>query len=637
MPSIEGAAAGRERLAERIENAPDFVARVPEYYAELLDRPEGLPRCLVTTGIGTSEGHARHLAEVAARWLGQPARFAHTAALARATPPGAEADWLVVFSQGLSPNARYAFCDVDAWRGVVLVTGLPGLGDPERDRLTPEKRAWLDALAEQGVVQLDLGCGTEYGTLLRVIGARAGYAAGWSLLRSLLARQLRSSGMLDCDPVALRDAQRSAKVEARRVFPVALPVHPFFDADRSLLLVAEEGMLELADQLSLKIAEGMLRPAPRCVDVLHFAHGPLQSHFGRRTSILYLAGPDAEWVDRFRSTLEVDRHDLRVLCSTLRSPFSVIEFEAMFDDLVLRVLDEQQIDLVDWPGREAEAPLYASGPRLPERRERATGGVRVRKRRPERLFDESVWREIESDLESGSRTALIGLGSIEQHGPHLPLGTDHWIAEALAQGLAARLEDAIALPALSLGCAREHLDFPGTLSIEPETLEQLLGDLLDSLVKHGFRRAFVWTAHGGNVDAMQAMRERLTQRASAIELVLHVDLARVARMQAAAVRAEGIDPDHAGPHAGEYETSLVAALRPGSVRRALLAPGRVASAEEAQGFFYPNLRENAPEGVVGDPSRADADRGLRYLDAWIDLLEADYRSAFTGRPEKNRQ
>jgi creatinine amidohydrolase/Fe(II)-dependent formamide hydrolase-like protein/fructoselysine-6-P-deglycase FrlB-like protein len=634
MPSAESAAAGRALLEQRVQEAPEFVARMPRCYADLLETPMRLPRSLVTTGIGTSEGHARHMAEVSARWLGQPARFATTASLANSAPPASEVDWLVVFSQGLSPNARYALHDVEAWGGVLLVTGLPGPDDPARRQLDAEKRAWLEALQDRGVIQLDLGCGTEYGALLRVIGARCGYAAGWSILRSLLMRQLRSLAVLDCDPGALRDAQDAAKAEARRVFPEALPVRPFFEADRSLILVAEGGMLDLADQLSLKIAEGMLRPAPRCMDVLHFAHGPLQSHFGRRTSILYLAGPEAEWVARFRSTLDLETQDLRVLEATLREPFCVLEFEAMLDDLVLRSLREGDVDLVDWPGRDREGALYEMGPEPPRGEVRLVQG-RVHREGPR--LDERVWTEVESDLALERRTALICLGSIEQHGPHLPLGTDHWIADALARGLAARLGDALALPAVAVGCAREHLGFPGTLNVEPETLEYMLGDLLESLLPHGFDRVFVWTAHGGNVDALDAMRERLAIRAEGLQLVIDTDLGGVAQMQAAAVRAEGIDPDHAGPHAGEYETSLVAALRPGSIRRGALAQGRVAPVEEAQAFFDPSLRPNAPTGVVGDPSNASADRGIRYLNAWLDLLEANYRTAFEPRAEKKRK
>ena len=78
---------------------------------------------------------------------------------------GAERDWLVVFSQGLSANARHALQGVDDWGGVVLVTGLsPDL--TEAEGLSDEKRRWLEDLEKRGVVRLDLGCGAEYGTLL---------------------------------------------------------------------------------------------------------------------------------------------------------------------------------------------------------------------------------------------------------------------------------------------------------------------------------------------------------------------------------------------------------------------------------------------------------------------------------------
>ena len=642
MPSAESAARGRALLAERIEQAPGLVARVPLHFEALLERPRSLPRALVTTGIGTSEGHARHLAEVAARWLGQPARFATTASLAGSAPPGADADWLVVFSQGLSANARFALRHAEAWGGVLLVTGLPDPADPASRELDADKRAWLEHLAAMGAVQLDLGCGTEYGALLRVVGARLGYAVGWSVLRTLCARRLRSEAALELDPAALHRAQVEAPIEASRAFPGEADLSGFFGAERSLVLVAEGGLLELCEQLSLKIAEGMLRPAPRCVDVLHFAHGPLQSLTGRPTSILYLAGPsgaESEWLTGLRATLDLAQQDLRVLHATLPAPFSVIEYEAIFDALVLRLLDSSGIDLVDWPGREREAALYEKAPDRPASRSA------FRAQRAEKvpwILEESVWPEIETALAAGRRSALIGLGSVEQHGPHLPLGTDRWIAAALGRGLATRLDEAVLLPPIAFGCAREHLAFPGTLHLEPATLEALLGDLLDSLASHGFERAFVFTAHGGNVEALEAMRERLIRRAHPLRLVLETRLDRVAAMQADAVVDAGLERMSAGPHAGEYETSVVAALRVGSVRRGDLSPGRLASPEKAQGFFHPSLRDHAPRGVVGDPSAALADRGASYLSAWIDLLEEAYRAGFgasagIGRTEKKLQ
>ena len=623
--------------------ASDYVARVPDFFDVLEGSPPRLPRCLVTTGIGTSEGHARHLAEAASRWLGQPARFATTGSLMRGAPPNAKEDWLVVFSQGLSPNARHAFRDLAQWGGIVLVTGVDGDGAGQ----TPENRLWLKNLESRGVLRIDMGCGTETGTLLRVIGARVGYAVAWSLLRSLARRQLRSIEALSIDAENLRKAQADAVLESTRVFPEAESTAAFFAAERSLILVAEGGALDLADQLSLKLAEGMLRPQPRCVDVLQFAHGPLQSLAGRPTSILYFshanAGAEAtDWLNRFRQTLDPAFHDLRVLRAQLPLPFAVLEYEAMLDECVLRVLEETGADLVDWPGADREAALYQAGPTLkpspvakPAPAPLAPPAPSIPAMLPY-VLEDAVWPEIEAWIENGRRTALIALGSIEQHGPHLPLGTDRWIAQALAQGLAARLEDAVALPALAIGCAGEHLDFSGTLHIEPETLEAILRDLFGSLLRHGFERAFVFSAHGGNLNALEGMRARLVESAPGLGIRIETDL-HVGPMQSRVVASAGIEADSAGPHAGEFETSVVAMLRPGSIRRNRLRPGRIAGAGEDQELFYPSLRPNAENGVLGDPSFASADRGERYLAAWLDLLEVAYREAFGGGREKNRQ
>jgi creatinine amidohydrolase len=539
----------------------------------------------------------------------------------------------------LSANARHALTRLEGWGGVVLFTGLSDL-TAASGGASVEKREWLEALERLGVVRVDLGCGTEYGSLLRTIGARVGYVAAWSLLRTLAARRLDDAAALTIEASALRRAQLEASDEALRVFPGDESLARFFDAKRTLLLVAEGGILEWVDQLSLKLAEGMLRPQPRAVDVLQFAHGPLQSLAQRPTSILYLAPRAAQggaepWLERLTSALDPDLHTLRVLRAGLPWPFAAVEYEAIFDALVLRRLEETDHDLVDWPGSDRETALYSVGPSRPDARV-LPRSVPLGARR----FEEAVWPEVESLIRDGRRTALIGLGSIEQHGRHLPLGTDRWIADSLLEGLAERLDDAIALPAIAVGCASEHLDFPGTLHIEPATLEALLCDLMGSLSHHGFERAFLFTAHGGNLDALAEMGERLVLSSRPLELRIETNM-RVGAMQSAVVKAESLSPLAAGPHAGEYETSLVAMLRPGSVRTNSLAPGRTVEPGHAQSLFYPTLRPNTASGVLGDPSAASSARGERYRAAWLDLLEEAYSAAFpragSSRMEKNRQ
>lgn len=651
----ESAARGRELVASRMAAASLVVQSIPSEMSVLKALRHRLPRMLVATGIGTSEGHARHLAEVATRFCGQPARFVSTGALAAAPPPGADRDWLIVFSQGLSANARFALSHAEAWRGVILVTGL---GMEAGEEVPAEKASWLDALDRRGVVRVDLGAGTEYGVLLRVIGARAGYAVSWSLLRSLASMRLESAPALTFEAEALRGAQDNAETRADAIFGPDESVSSFFSSDRTLVLVSEDGALEFVDQLSLKLAEGLLRPRPRAVDVLEFAHGPLQSIAEEPASILYVRaalpgaqaskiaagrkGRDQEeesWLARFRSTLDPARHWLRVVDATLPWPIAAIELEAIFDVFVLRAITEAETDLVNWPGADREAALYGARPDLPD----DNSGAFLNPPAAYSLAASSVawesrtWPEAEARVAAGCRTALLGLGSIEQHGRHLPLGTDRWIAEALLQSLEEKLGDAVALPAIPVGCASEHLDFAGTLHIEPATLEALLVDLLRSLSRHGFERAFLFTAHGGNLDALAEMGPRLCESVLPLTLRIETDL-RVGAMQSQVVEAEALSPLAAGPHAGEYETSLVAHLRPGSIREEHLVPGRMVEPGEAQGLFYPSLRPNAESGVLGDPSAAIGERGQRYLSAWVDLLISGYRAAFPETPastEKN--
>lgn len=651
----ESAARGRELVASRMAAASLVVQSIPSEMSVLKALRHRLPRMLVATGIGTSEGHARHLAEVATRFCGQPARFVSTGALAAAPPPGADRDWLIVFSQGLSANARFALSHAEAWRGVILVTGL---GMEAGEEVPAEKASWLDALDRRGVVRVDLGAGTEYGVLLRVIGARAGYAVSWSLLRSLASMRLESAPALTFEAEALRGAQDNAETRADAIFGPDESVSSFFSSDRTLVLVSEDGALEFVDQLSLKLAEGLLRPRPRAVDVLEFAHGPLQSIAEEPASILYIRaalpgaqaikiaagrkGRDQEeesWLARFRSTLDPARHWLRVVDATLPWPIAAIELEAIFDVFVLRAITEVETDLVNWPGADREAALYGASPDLPDDHSGAflNPPAAYSLAASSVAWESRTWPEAEARVAAGCRTALLGLGSIEQHGRHLPLGTDRWIAEALLQSLEEKLGDAVALPAIPVGCASEHLDFAGTLHIEPATLEALLVDLLRSLSRHGFERAFLFTAHGGNLDALAEMGPRLCESVLPLTLRIETDL-RVGAMQSQVVEAEALSPLAAGPHAGEYETSLVAHLRPGSIREEHLVPGRMVEPGEAQGLFYPSLRPNAESGVLGDPSAAIGERGQRYLTAWVDLLISGYRAAFPETPastEKN--
>jgi creatinine amidohydrolase len=207
----------------------------------------------------------------------------------------------------------------------------------------------------------------------------------------------------------------------------------------------------------------------------------------------------------------------------------------------------------------------------------------------------------------------------------LPLATDTRIGDALAERFCQRIPEAIRLPTLPVGCSSEHLGFSGTLSLSSATFAAVLSELVTSLAACGFRRLFLFSAHGGNFAALADALPGIRASAADIDVAAFTDLARLTSVLQRESAQCGISAPAAGHHAGEVETSIVLALDSASVRRGSLAAGFVEPADDPQSLFYPRLQLRAPSGVVGDPTLASAARGLRYLERWVDILVAAYR------------
>ena len=202
----------------------------------------------------------------------------------------------------------------------------------------------------------------------------------------------------------------------------------------------------------------------------------------------------------------------------------------------------------------------------------------------------------------------VPLGSLEQHGPHLPLDTDTRIAVAVASGLAARCAGVTVAPAVAYGASGEHADFPGTLLLGHEVLADVLVELVRS-ARRSFAGVVFVNAHGGNEDALAAMQRRGAAEGDDV----------------LAWRATTAGGD---AHAGRTETSLMLAIDAAAVRLELAEPG----CTEPLVRLLPRLRAEgvrpvSSNGVLGDPTGASVDEGRALLEGLVN----DLASAFSSR------
>lgn len=222
-----------------------------------------------------------------------------------------------------------------------------------------------------------------------------------------------------------------------------------------------------------------------------------------------------------------------------------------------------------------------------------------------------------------ARLAVIPIGSLEQHGPHLQLDTDAAVADALARGVAERLgEDAVLCPLVAYGLSEHHLGFPGTLTLRPATALAMLADLLESLSHNGISRVLIVNGHGGNLDVLRlAARQARRDLGMMVASVMWAILAQDVVSEVAAGEIYG--------HACDVETSVVMALMPGRVRTDRLSSrGERRSLDELTnppGATVDEpiwLHEWSEDGALGDPRHASSEKGKKIVDAFLERAVA---------------
>ena len=237
---------------------------------------------------------------------------------------------------------------------------------------------------------------------------------------------------------------------------------------------------------------------------------------------------------------------------------------------------------------------------------------------PRLLLEELTRQEARSTAEK--TLVVFPVGAIEQHGPHLPVGTDYFTVEHLARAAAAQIAGEIPVlvtPTMPFGSSHHHLPFGGTMSLGTDTYYRVLYDLVESLITSGFRNIFLLNGHGGNHELVQlAARDLALKYPSRLATASYWTLA-----WDALVREEAHLRGRLPGHAGAFETSQIMALRPELVREP--RPHRTGIlGSDPRGFHGPYRVEKHGswqdiDGYSDSPDQADADHGRAYLAATI--------------------
>lgn len=231
---------------------------------------------------------------------------------------------------------------------------------------------------------------------------------------------------------------------------------------------------------------------------------------------------------------------------------------------------------------------------------------------------------------------VIPIASIEQHGPHLPVGTDSMIGQGIVNELDRVCNNRLLLtPMLKFGCSEHHMSFGGTLTLTHETFKECVLQVIESMYRHGFRRFVIHNSHGGNRAVGGVIAEKASVKWPDAD-VIFATWFQVAATKLAPLE-EGEFPSVG--HACEFETSLMLLLHPELVDMSLAQDdGPV----DAQPPFRADLLRGGgatwalpfdkmtKNGVIGRPTLASAEKGRKLLDISVAELKHMLEVAWPG-------
>lgn len=251
------------------------------------------------------------------------------------------------------------------------------------------------------------------------------------------------------------------------------------------------------------------------------------------------------------------------------------------------------------------------------------------------FYDEMTWPEVK-EAAIQNRVALIPVGSIEDHGKHLPVMTDNLITTSMCNEVGKRFtEDVVVLPNAPYGFEAHHMDFPGSIDVYYATLIKLWVDIGKSLAHHGFKKIIFVNAHGSNACALDLAAREITISNDKGAVCCSTSWWNLIKEEVSTIR-ESEFPGGIS-HACELETSLVMYLRPDLVDHRYIIKE---IPEKDSNFMWRDLHKPAPvafmdwwsrytsSGTIGDPTLANPEKGKKVFEfavAKIGALVREFR------------
>lgn len=331
--------------------------QIPEVLSGMLAR--GLNRLLpattssqrfIITGTGSSEAHARYLVMLLNLYTDRSACYLPLSGFTDEHRPAFNGKTLIVFSQGVSPNAQIALRRRPDFSHTVLFSAT----NPDTARLAgkADRALLLQQLLEQGGELVEFPLAEEYTTLIRFVGPMAGHLACLQFVAALSSCRFHMPKAEAILPL-LESRPPPELVEVMLRSPERF--------SRGFNLVTAAPISDFAQNLACKFMEGLFWPCPPISDFLQFAHGPFQQTTAHPHPVLVLQGNspiETELVTRSVRMLREVNLEAFVIQADAPPLTSIFGFEAALNRLIFRVMVERRIDQVNWPGKGRDDLLY---------------------------------------------------------------------------------------------------------------------------------------------------------------------------------------------------------------------------------------------------------------------------------------